>query len=75
MLAARAALLVAAVAASRVLLGVHYPSAVAGGVALDVAWVSAAALLVSLPRNVLSPTSVSRRPLVKRIEATNDRPP
>ena len=54
-------LLVGAVAVSRVLLGVHYPSDVAAGVALGLAWVSAAALLVSLPRSVQSPTSVSHR--------------
>jgi undecaprenyl-diphosphatase len=56
-----AALLVAAVAMSRVLLGVHYPSDVAAGVALGLAWVSTAALLISPPRNALSPT-VSHRP-------------
>lgn len=53
-----ATVLVGAVAVSRVLLGVHYPSDVAAGVALGVAWVSAAALLVSLPRHASFPTSV-----------------
>jgi membrane-associated phospholipid phosphatase len=55
MLASGTALLVGAVAVSRVLLGVHYPSDVAAGVALALAWVSGAALMVSLPRSVLSP--------------------
>ena len=58
MLVTGAALLIGAVAVSRVLLGVHYPSDVAAGVALGLAWVSGAALLVSLPRSALSPTSV-----------------
>jgi undecaprenyl-diphosphatase len=43
------ALLVAAVAASRVLLGVHYPSDVTAGVALGLAWVGMAASLSALP--------------------------
>lgn len=59
MLVTGAALLVGAVAVSRVLLGVHYPSDVAAGVALGLAWVSAAALLASLPRS--TPTPVSHR--------------
>jgi undecaprenyl-diphosphatase len=46
---ATGALLVAAVAASRVLLGVHYPSDVTAGVALGLAWVGMAALLSALP--------------------------
>ncbi|HEX6402353.1 MAG TPA: phosphatase PAP2 family protein [Pseudonocardiaceae bacterium] len=56
-----AALLVGAVAVSRVLLGVHYPSDVAAGVALGLAWVSAAALLARLPRSAPTPTPVSHR--------------
>lgn len=59
MLVTSAALLVGAVAVSRVLLGVHYPSDVAAGVALGLAWVSAAALLAHLPRS--TPTPVSHR--------------
>jgi len=55
MLATGTALLVGAVAVSRVLLGVHYPSDVAAGAALGLAWVSAAALVVSLPRSAPSP--------------------
>ena len=47
MLTTGTALLVGAVAVSRVLLGVHYPSDVAAGVALGLAWVSGAALVVS----------------------------
>jgi undecaprenyl-diphosphatase len=55
MLATGTALLVGAVAMSRVLLGVHYPSDVAAGVALGLAWVSGAALVANLPRSILSP--------------------
>ncbi len=51
MLATDTALLVGAVAVSRVLLGVHYPSDVAAGVALGLAWVSGAALVANLPRS------------------------
>ena len=61
MLVTAAALLIGAVAVSRVLLGVHYPSDVAAGVALGLAWVSAAALLASLPRSAPTPTPVSHR--------------
>lgn len=50
LLLALGALLVAAVASSRVLLGLHYPSDVAAGAALGLAWVGAAALLAALPR-------------------------
>jgi membrane-associated phospholipid phosphatase len=55
LLLAVAALLIGAVAASRVLLGVHYPSDVAAGAALGLAWVGAAALLVTLPGARRSP--------------------
>jgi membrane-associated phospholipid phosphatase len=61
MLVIGAALLIGAVAVSRVLLGVHYPSDIAAGVALGLAWVSGAALLVSLPRSALFRASVSHR--------------
>lgn len=66
MLMTAAALLVGAVAVSRVLLGVHYPSDVAAGVALGLAWVSAAALLVSLPRSARTPTSVPNRSVPRK---------
>jgi undecaprenyl-diphosphatase len=46
---AAGALLIAAVAASRVLLGVHSHSDVVAGVALGLAWVGIAALLSTLP--------------------------
>ncbi|MGB7794812.1 MAG: phosphatase PAP2 family protein, partial [Pseudonocardiaceae bacterium] len=45
LLLAAGTLLICAVAASRVLLGVHYPSDVAAGMALGLAWVGVAALL------------------------------
>jgi membrane-associated phospholipid phosphatase len=45
------ALVISAVAASRVLLGLHYPSDVTAGVALGLAWVGGAALLVTLPHS------------------------
>jgi membrane-associated phospholipid phosphatase len=61
MLVTAVALLVGAVAVSRVLLGVHYPSDVAAGVALGLAWVSAAALLAHLPPSAPTPTPVSHR--------------
>jgi membrane-associated phospholipid phosphatase len=57
-----ATVVVDAVAVSRVLQGVHYPSDVAAGVALELAWVNGAALLVSLPRNAASSTSVPHPP-------------
>jgi membrane-associated phospholipid phosphatase len=44
--------LICAVAASRVLLGVHYPSDVAAGAALGLTWVGIAALLVLLMETV-----------------------
>lgn len=59
-LVAAAALVVCAVAASRVLLSVHYPSDVAAGVALGVAWVSGAALLVRRPGTAAPASSVAR---------------
>lgn len=57
-----ATLLLGAVAVSRVLLGVHYPSDVAAGVALGLAWVNAAVLLASPPRLASSSTSVPPSP-------------
>jgi membrane-associated phospholipid phosphatase len=66
MLVTGAALLVSAVAVSRVLLGVHYPSDVAAGMALGLAWVTAAALLVSLPRSSLTRTWVPHRSLAQK---------
>lgn len=55
MLATGTALLVGAVAVSRVLLGVHYSSDVVAGVALGLVWVSGATLVVSLPHSARSP--------------------
>lgn len=59
-LVAAATLVVCAVAASRVLLGVHYPSDVAAGIALGVACVSGAALVVRLPATAAPASSVAR---------------
>jgi undecaprenyl-diphosphatase len=71
-LATGTALLVGAVAVSRVLLGVHYPSDVAAGVALGLAWVSGATLAVSLPHSArFSLTSVSRQPVAPKIIGGN----
>jgi len=55
MLATGTALLIGAVAVSRVLLGVHYPSDVAAGLALGLAWASGATLVTNLPRRTLPP--------------------
>jgi membrane-associated phospholipid phosphatase len=44
----------AAVYGALVLLGLHYPSDVAAGVALGLAWVGGAALLVTLPHSTRS---------------------
>ena len=66
MLVTGAALLVCAVAVSRVLLGAHYPSDVVAGVALGLAWVSGAALLVNLPRAGGSAAAVSRRSFARK---------
>jgi membrane-associated phospholipid phosphatase len=49
------AFLLSAVAVSRVLLGVHYLSDVAAGIALGLAWVSGAAFVANQPRRALSP--------------------
>jgi membrane-associated phospholipid phosphatase len=56
------ALLAVAVAASRVLLGVHYPSDVTAGAALGLAWIGVAAFLATrpLPRRPLPARSARR---------------
>lgn len=74
MLATGTALLVGAVAVARVLLGVHYPSDVAAGVALGLAWASSAALVATCRAASCPPTSVSRRSLAPKIGGTNDPP-
>lgn len=61
-----AALLVGAVAVSRVPLGVRYLSDVAADVAPELAWIGAAALRVNLRRSAGSPTSVSHRSLARK---------
>jgi membrane-associated phospholipid phosphatase len=63
---AAGALLVAAVAASRVLLGVHYPSDVTAGVALGLAWVGMAALSSTLPTPSLPDRKPVKHPSVLR---------